>query len=362
MRNMILIVDDEELNREILRAIFEPTHEIVTACDGREAIEQLRAHHDELAAVLLDIVMPNVTGYQVLQTLHARNDTQVFPIILITANTDSDVALRCYSIGAAEIISKPFVAAVVRQRVMNMIEMYATREQLKNQLDLSEQKLSERERQLEEFNDNFVDTISNMVEFRDMESGQHVKRVKGLTQILAETYAEFYPESGLTPQRIRQIVKAAALHDIGKIAIPDTILLKPGRLTPEERKIMEEHTTRGCEILAMLENVQDKEHYAEAYEIVRHHHERYDGGGYPDKLKGDEIPISAALVSLADVYDALTSERIYKKAYSKEKSYNMIMEGACGAFGPKLIRCFEHSREAMELFIDSVSEQEKGTA
>lgn len=358
MRNTILIVDDEELNRELLRQIFEPEYDVIMAQNGQEAIAQFYLYHNDLAAVLLDLVMPVVDGYHVLSALNSSHDTETVPIIMITAITDSQTSLKCYSAGAAEIIYKPFVAGIVKKRVINMIELFSSREQLKCQLDFSVQELTEREQQLEKFNDSFVDAISNIIEFRDMESGQHIKRVKGLTRILAEAYTELYPECGLTEHDMEVIEKAAALHDIGKIAISDKILLKPGRLTPEERKEMESHTTRGCDVLAKLENVQDMEHYKVAYEIVRYHHERYDGNGYPDKLKGDEIPLSAQLVSLADVYDALTSKRVYKDAYNKEKAYNMIVNDECGVFSPKLLACLDHSRRLMELFVDTVKEAE----
>lgn len=358
MRNEILIVDDESLNRELLAQIFEKEYDIVTACNGQEAIDLFKKHKDTLAAVLLDLIMPVVDGYQVLQVLDTTHETDIIPVILITASTDVKMALSCYSFGAAEIINKPFIAKIVHQRVANMIEVYSSRERLRTLLASSKQELTETKAQLEEFNNNLVDTISDIVEFRDMESGQHIKRVKGLTQIMAMTYAKLYPEAGLTEKDTNIIVAAAALHDIGKIAIPDNVLLKPGRLTKEEFEIMKTHTTKGCEILQRLENVQDTEHYKVAYEIVRHHHERYNGRGYPDGLKGDEIPLSAQLVSVADVYDALTSDRVYKKAFDKETAYNMIINGECGDFGPKLFETFKQSKAVLELFIDSVAKEE----
>ena len=186
-----------------------------------------------------------------------------------------------------------------------------------------------------------------------MESGMHIKRVKGLTQIMAQAYAKLYPEEGLTEEDIYMIVKASALHDIGKIAVPDNILLKPGRLTDEEFKIMQSHTTKGCEILSKLEEVQESGQYQVSYDICRHHHERYDGRGYPDGLVGDDIPLSAQLVSVVDVYDALVSERVYKKAFSKDEAYDMIMNGKCGTFSPKMLKCFEKARKVIELFSDT---------
>ncbi len=214
-------------------------------------------------------------------------------------------------------------------------------------------KLHEHERKMELFNENLIDVVSNIVEFRDLESGEHVKRVKGLTRIMAEAYMELFPDSGLTPYMINIIVRASALHDIGKIAIPDGILLKPGRLTPEEFEIMKSHTTKGCKILKLLDIVQDNEQLTTSYEICRHHHERYDGKGYPDQLKGDEIPLSAQLVSVVDVYDALVSERVYKKALDKDTAYHMIMEGKCGNFAPRILKCLEYARTRIEGFADS---------
>lgn len=353
MRKKILIVDDEAVNRELLKQIFEKDYDIIMEEDGRGAIEAVNKYQDELAIVLLDLMMPKVNGYQVLQVLHASNTTDNLPVILITANTDMKITLSCYSLGVADIINKPFVTQVVRQRILNTIQMYQDKARLKKLLEKSEEKLSEREHQLQQFYDNLMDAISNLVEFRDTDSGMHIKRVKGLTQIIGRTYQNLYPDDGLTDEELANIVRTSALHDIGKIAVPDAILLKPGRLTDDEWDIMRSHTTRGCDILTTLENVQDSEQYKTAYEIIRHHHERYDGKGYPDELRGDEIPLSAQLVAMADVYDALTSERIYKKAYSKEKAYQMIMKGECGVFSDKMLKCLEQARKVVELFSDT---------
>ncbi|MCM1284035.1 MAG: response regulator [Muribaculaceae bacterium] len=358
MRKKILIVDDEEMNRELLRQVFESEYEILMAENGKEAIRYANHYRDELAVILLDLVMPVVDGYQVLQVLHAERTLEKIPVILITADTDEDTALKSYTLGVTDMFYKPFVAQIVRQRVFNAIEMYQSRERLEELLERSNRKLNEREHQLEEFYDHLVEAISNMVEFRDVESGTHVKRVKGLTQIMAESYRKLYPEEGLTQEQMKTIVQASALHDIGKIAIPDSILLKPGRLTDEEREIMQQHTTKGCDILAMLEDVQDTEHYKAAYEIARYHHERYDGRGYPDGLVGDEIPLSAQLVSVVDVYDALVCKRVYKKAFSKDEAYHMIINGECGVFNPKILKCFEDAREMLELLSDSLAEKE----
>lgn len=353
MRNKILIVDDEELNRELLKQIFENDYEIITAKDGKEAIMAMNDHMKEIAIVLLDLVMPVVNGYQVLQVLSTKKILNRIPVILITANTDIQTALDCYALGAVDIINKPFTAQIIRRRIINIIELYQNKEKLEKMLKNSSQKLSEKEQQIQDFNDNLMEAVSNIVEFRDLESGMHIKRVKGLTQIMAQSYMQLYPEDGLTPEEVQNIVRASALHDIGKIAVPDNILLKPGRLTDDEREIMKSHTTKGCEILERLESVQDSSQYKAAYDICRHHHERYDGAGYPDALVGDEIPLSAQLVSVVDVYDALVSERVYKRAIDKDKAYEMIIGGECGIFSPKMLHCFQYARKVLELFSDT---------
>lgn len=342
----ILVVDDEELERELLRQIFEKDYNVIMASNGREAINQLNRHYEEIVVILLDLVMPVLNGYQVLQILKNNEVFSSIPVAMVTVNSDPSLEVSFYTMGALSVIHKPFAAQVVRKQVENIIEMYKDSLQLK-------MSLNEQLTKLNMFYDNLTDTVSNLVEFRDVESGEHIKRVKGMTKIMVEGYMELFPEAGITEEYKDIIVRASALHDIGKISIPDSILLKPGRLTDEEREIMNTHTTKGCEILKLLKDVQDDNQLKVSYEICRGHHERYDGNGYPDGLKGDEIPISAQLVAIADVYDALVSERVYKKPYSKEEACQMIVDGECGAFSPKIIKCFHHVRDQIEKFSDS---------
>lgn len=355
MRDTILIVDDEELNRELLRQMFEGKYNILTAKDGKEGIMLLTQHINEIAIILLDIVMPVVNGYQVLQMLHSKDIISKIPVVLITAQDDSQTELQCYQLGATALISKPFNAQTVITRVDDIVNIHHNVENLQYQVANQEKMLLEQQKKLEEFNERLLDVISNVVEFRDVESGEHVKRVKGLTRIMAKTYQELYPEENITDEMIDIISKASAVHDIGKISIPDHILLKPGRLTDEERQIMMSHTTKGCEVLNLLAGFQDEAQYKASYEICRHHHERYDGSGYPDRLKGDEIPLSAQLVSVVDVYDALVSDRVYKKAFDKQTAYNMIVGGQCGQFSPKMLACFAKAKRQIEDLADSQS-------
>jgi putative two-component system response regulator len=348
MRDTILIVDDEELNRELLCQMFEGKYKLLTAADGREGIMLLGKHINEIAVILLDIVMPVVNGYQVLQVLHSRDIISRIPVVLITAQDDDQTELQCYQMGASALISKPFKAQTVIKRVDDIINMHQNVEVLQQQVKTQEDQLLEQQKKLEDFNERLLDVISNVVEFRDVESGEHIKRVKGLTRIMAKTYQAMYPEEHITDATIDIITKASAMHDIGKISIPDHILLKPGRLTDDEKQVMMSHTTKGCEILNMLASFQDEEQFRVAYDICRYHHERYDGSGYPDALKGDKIPLAAQLVSVADVYDALVSDRVYKKAYDKDTAYEMIVTGKCGQFSPKMMACFEKARKAIE--------------
>ncbi len=352
-RKSILIVDDDIISRELLKQIFESDYDIIQAEDGREAIQKLGQYINEIAIVLLDLMMPNLNGFQVLHVLNAKRIVERIPVVLVTAQKDTQVELSSYALGASAVISKPFVAQVLRMQVSNIIEMHKKADEMENAIRGYQLELLAQQERMNVFYNNLLDAVSNIVEFRDLETGEHIKRVKGFTRLMAQTVMELYPEKGLTPRKIDIIVRASAIHDIGKIAIPDKILLKPGRLTDEERRIMMDHTVKGCEILNLIVDLQDEELFKACYDICRYHHERYDGRGYPEGLKGDEIPLSAQIVSIVDVYDALVSVRVYKKAYDNETAYNMIVNGECGEFSPEILRCLEYSRSAIEALSDS---------
>lgn len=353
-RKSILIVDDDEMSRELLRQMFEDEYNVIFAKDGKEAIAQIGTHIKDIAVILLDIVMPVLNGYQVLQVLNAKKIVDRIPVVLITAQKDTKVELSCYALGASAVISKPYVAQVVRTHVHNIIEMYSKTEKLEGMVEKYKGELSGQQQKTEIFKENLIDVLSNIIEFRNVECETHIKRVKGMTGILAQTYMQMFPESGLTRKKIGMIVKAAGIHDIGKITVPDSILLKPSSLKDGEMEVIKSHTTKGCEILGMLEDVRAQEQYKISYEVCRSHHERYDGNGYPDGLTGEDIPLSAQLVSIADAYESLLSERVYRKAYDKQTSYNMIINEKCGVFSPKLIQCFEACRTALEEYSDNI--------
>ncbi len=345
MKKSILVVDDEALERELLKQIFQQDYNIIMAKDGKEAIQQLNKHFNDIVIILLDLVMPVLNGYQVLQVLKASEVFRDMPVAMITSNSDLSLEVACHTMGAISVIHKPFAAQVVRKQVDNIIELYQSSVELKDSLNEQLVKVNT-------FYDNLIDIISNLVEFRDTGSGMHIKRVKGMTKIMTEGFMELFPEEGLTQEDLETIVRASALHDIGKISVPDHILLKPAELTDSERQVMMSHTTKGCDILQLLHDVQDDKQLKVAHDICRYHHERYDGNGYPDGLKGEEIPLSAQLVSIVDVYDALVSKRIYKQPFSKKTAYSMIIRGDCGMFPPRIVKCFNHVRTKIERFSD----------
>ena len=345
-RKKMLVVDDVELNRMILSDLFSEEFEVLEAENGQVALDSLYRFQDEISIILLDIVMPVMDGFGVLQSMWDSNLIQRIPVILITGAHDDENSLKGFEMGVSDLIFKPFNSEVVYRRVINVVELYNNKQNLEDKLAEQKEMLEKQAERLHQSNQFVIDALSTTVEFRSSESGEHIKRIRSLTQILLEAIAEYYHEEyPLSRELIRIISSASAMHDIGKIAIPDSILLKPGPLTPEEFDIMKTHTIRGCEILDSISNTQDQEYYKYCYEICRHHHERWDGRGYPDGLKGDEISIWAQAASMADVYDALTSKRVYKPAFSHEQAVNMILNGECGVFNPRLQYSFSMRRD-----------------
>ncbi len=355
MRSKVLIVDDMELNREMLTAILENDYPILEADGGRKAITVIQKQQEDIAVVLLDLIMPEVDGFAVLEVMKNQGWMKHIPVLVITAEDKVDVESKCFEMGVSDFIRKPFDNAIVRNRVKNIVDLYSYRNQLEEKVEKQTETLKKQYKllvmqaeKLKESNTKIIDILGTVVECRNLESGEHIKRVKNFTRILAEQIMSDYPEYGLTQDKIEVIVSASALHDVGKIAIPDSILLKPARLTKDEYEYMKSHTTRGCEVLNNVQGVWDETYSKISYEICRHHHERYDGKGYPDGLAGEEIPISAQMVGLADAYDALVSERVYKSAYSEDEAFHMIVSGECGVFSPKLLECFRKTKKKFE--------------
>lgn len=347
-RMALVVVDDQEVNRAVLKEIFCEDYDIIEASNGKEAVGVISKNRQKIKAVLLDIVMPVMDGFAVLDKIKEAKLLQFIPVIMITGDSLPEVEQRGFTEGVSEFITKPFEPLTVYKRVQNVISLYTHKNHLEKLVQKQTRKIQIQSQKLKEINDQLIECLSTAVEFRSTESGDHVRRIKGLTRILARSVKEHYPEYKLTDEKIEKISSAAVLHDVGKIAIEDKILLKPGKLTKDEFEIMKTHTTKGCEIVNTLDFIEDKEFFGYCYDICRHHHEKYDGKGYPDGLKGDDIPICAQIVSIADVYDALVSDRVYKAGYPKDQAYKMIMNGECGLFNPKLLRCFQMVREEFE--------------
>ena len=347
----LLVVDDSEMNREILKEILGKEYRILEACDGEEALKMLEQYGTEISLVLLDIIMPKMDGFEVLAYMNRDKWIEDIPVIMISSEGSESYIRRAYELGASDYISRPFDAKVVYQRVINMIKLYAKQRRL---IHLVTDQIYEKEKN----NRMMTGILSQIVEFRNGESGLHVLHINILTQLLLEKLMRKSENYDLSWSQQHMIATASALHDIGKIGIDEKILNKPGKLTKEEFEAMKQHTIIGARMLDRLEMYHDEEMMKYAYEICRWHHERYDGKGYPDGLKGEEIPISAQVVSLADVYDALVSDRVYKKAYSHEKAMEMILNGECGMFNPLLLECLVEIQDKVrkELDIKDVNE------
>ena len=347
----LLVVDDSEMNREILKEILGKEYRILEACDGEEALKMLEQYGTEISLVLLDIIMPKMDGFEVLAYMNRDKWIEDIPVIMISSEGSESYIRRAYELGASDYISRPFDAKVVYQRVINMIKLYAKQRRL---IHLVTDQIYEKEKN----NRMMTGILSQIVEFRNGESGLHVLHINILTQLLLEKLMRKSENYDLSWSQQHMIATASALHDIGKIGIDEKILNKPGKLTKEEFEAMKQHTIIGARMLDSLEMYHDEEMMKYAYEICRWHHERYDGKGYPDGLKGEEIPISAQVVSLADVYDALVSDRVYKKAYSHEKTIEMILNGECGMFNPLLLECLVEIQDKVckELGIKGVNE------
>lgn len=329
---LLLVVDDSEMNRLILSEMLKDQYEIIEADCGEAGIACLEQHGSGVSLVLLDIVMPGVDGFDVLSLMSRNGWIDDIPVIMISSEDSDDTVLRAYELGASDYISRPFDSRIVRQRVSNIMRLYTKQRRLSTMLA---QQFYERERESRML----VDIMGGAMELRNGESGPHVQHVRKLTEMMLEHLMRKTDRYHISSSERSTIAAASTLHDLGKLSIPDNILNKPGRLTSEEFEIMKTHTTIGADMLEGMVQYRDSALVRAARDICRWHHERYDGSGYPDGLKGEEIPISAQVVALVDVYDALTSDRVYKKAFPHEKAMHMILNGDCGAFNPLLIDC-----------------------
>lgn len=343
----ILIVDDQNFNHIILKDTLSDEYEFFDATSGQEAIDIIEQHFSEISLVLLDLQMEGVNGFDVLRKMNAEGWIKQLPVIVVTSDSNKDVETQCLELNASDFIFKPFNTQVIKKRIYNVISLFTYQKSL-------EEKVKEQTKKLDGFNVSLLNLLGFIVEYRDSESGYHVYRVKKYTEVLAKEIQSEYPEYNLSDQDVLNITNASVLHDLGKIAIPDNILLKPGKLTAEEFEVMKSHTVKGSELVTRTQDMWDPSFFKVAYEITRHHHEKYDGRGYPDKLVGDEIPIAAQIVSIVDCFDALVTDRVYKKAYTPEVARDMLNNGDCGTFSPKILACFNKIFDKLKFISENI--------
>lgn len=354
-KETILIVDDSALNRMVLIEILgKENYTFLEAENGQQAVELLDCH-PEVDLLLLDITMPEIDGFGVLEAMNQYHWIEETPVIMISAEDSYTFVERAYDLGASDYITRPFDARVVCRRVSNTLMLYAKQKRLV-------QMVAEQVYEKEKVSNTMISILSHIVEFRNNESGLHVVHIRTITELLLRRLRKKTDRYPLTEADISLISTASALHDIGKINIPEQILNKPGRLTKEEFDIIKTHSAVGEHMLRQIPFNQNEPLVKIAREICRWHHERWDGRGYPDGLKGDEIPISAQVVSLADVYDALTSERCYKAAFDHETALNMIVNGECGAFNPLLLECLMDGADQIKQAMQETEEEKQKDA
>lgn len=358
MRDKVLIVDGVEAERLSFMQMLMEDYQALEANNGETAVQMIEEHLDELAVILLKLMIPKMDGFRVLEIMNEKKWIEKVPVLIIDGAGSAGMQNKCFELGAVDFLNKPFEEGLVRHRVSNSANAFIHQAQLeesvrqKNKtMERQYKLLKQQAEELKQSKQAVIDILGSVVEYRNLNNASHTKRVKEITRILAEATREAYPEYELTPEKVQVITLASTLHDIGKITIPDTILLKPTKKTEEEIELEKSHTTKGCEIIKSIQGAWDQEYAETCMDICRYHHERYDGNGYPDGLVGDNIPLSAQIVALADLYDTLVSENINKKAYSKEQAYQMITSGECGVFNPKLMSAFRNAKDKIEALV-----------
>jgi putative two-component system response regulator len=333
-KEKILIVDDIDINREILKEILQNNYDIIEAKNGIEAIEKVVHNKNDLSLILLDIMMPEMDGYETLETLARSGYTNKMPVIIITAAGGNENEVKGLELGAADYITKPFFPESVLRRVESQLELIKHRKHLETLVKANIEKIID-------MRDSMVDFLATVVEYRDGESGMHVKRTR---LMMEELFKLLYESKKMEKEMLKinkeDISKAAALHDIGKISIPDSILLKPGKLTPEEFEIIKTHSVKGAKLIDGMKGINSQSYVKACRDIALYHHERWDGKGYPEGLSGNNIPLAARAMSVVDVYDALTTKRVYKPAFSHEESLEIISKGAGTQFDPVITEIF----------------------
>ena len=337
LRNTMLIADGDASARSVLRGLFSHKGDIAEAGSVSEAIEAILKGSDVLCVALVDEALPGGGALALLRELYNRGISRRLPLFVLISEVNDSYMREVFRLGATDVLIKPIMPFVALRRIAGVVELYKTRARLTSLVEMQEEHMNEQTRQIIELSHGMVESLAAAIEFRSEESGTHVRRIREITSILL---SETVLGEGLGSNEIEHIALASVLHDVGKIAVPDAILNKPGKLTREEFEIMKRHTVQGDALLASIPPLREHGSYKYALDIARHHHERGDGKGYPDGLKYGEISPWSRAVSLADVYDALRMQRVYKPAYSHSEAKNMIRTGQCGGFDGELLESF----------------------
>lgn len=349
-KKKIIVIDDIEMNRMILKEAFKKEYDVLEAENGAVGLEKIKENQDSLSAVFLDIIMPEMDGFGVLQELNISSLIQKIPVFLITTDATSAVIERAYDYGAVDVIPKPFNIMVIKRRVQNMIEFFEAKRQSDSDIVQIDQVLQMQREDLNQAVGSLIGQICEAIESRSVGESDHVNRVRKMTRALAKEFAFQHPEFGLKDDIIDSIANASVLHDVGKVFVREEILAKATDLPPEEMSEIQVAPTYGAKLLNRVQGIPEP-FFTFAKEICRSHMERWDGKGYPDGLKENQIPLSAQLAGLAEAYDVLISTRVYKKAYSHDKAVQMILDGECGTFNPDLIECLKKAAAEFEKIV-----------
>lgn len=335
--NSLLIVDDDPVNRKILGKLFSTFYTVIEAADGCTGMEQILEKQHQICAILLDVMMPGMNGIEVVRRLKELELLKKIPVFLITADNSTNVMKEAYELGVMDVISKPIASYMVIRRVRSVVELFEARKHLSSVVESQNIALLKQAQRMVQLNQGMIEALATTIEFRNEASGGHVHRISRITRLLLEKTSF---GADLNYKDINNITLAAVLHDVGKITVPDSVLMKHGKLTQEEFAVMQTHTTNGVAILKNIPQLRESEIYDYACDIAHHHHERWDGSGYPEGLAGDAISPWAQVVSLADVYDALSCNQVYRPAFSRKQVLDMISAGQCGLFNPRLLDSF----------------------
>ena len=365
MKGQVLIINDDKVEMAALNRAISEDYRCVLAMSVNEGVKFLASNEDGFSAVVIKLDIKPMSGLRFLQIAAQNNKISTMPFI-VTVESDDDLELdECFELGVVDYIAKPFITARIKRCVDRNISVFNKFKMIGDSIEVNNASLQEKMDKIARSNDNFkerqnalLEALGTVVEYRNLEDTGHVRRVKRFTEILGKSLMELFPECGLTEKNLKLYAAASVLHDVGKICIPDDIMLKPGKMSDEEYEFMKSHTTKGIEILESIKDNWDDDFAEAVKEICRWHHERYDGRGYPDRLEGDKIPISAQLVSIADTYDALVTDRVYKKAYTKQEAFKMMTSGECGEFSPQIMEAFRQSREQFEAVVDELGNNE----